>query len=686
MVMVGSLTMSDPVLLINFFKESFRKKQMLKQLSRLEKTRNIVILIFVIMMAVSLVIFYAPGRNSSPVTVASQSQEVLATVGSEVVTVGEIATQKENMERQFGAQAMSFMNSKRMLDGAIQSRITSLEAARLGLAATDEEVAANIRKQLKDEKGNTIELDKYKQIVTENYGGVEKFEKAQRDQIASEKLQAFLTSGVNVSEAEVLENYKKQNTAFDLVYVPVTSTLISGKVQPSDEELRTYFENNKKTYFITSPQKKIRYLFINQSKVGEKLEISEADLKAEYDQIPADKKQQGVQVQQIVIRIAKPELEATAKEKADKLVAEARKEGGVISAEKFAEMAKGSSEDPKTAQNGGKIAGLVKANPNNPTDPLQQTLNMSVGTVTDPIKFGSNFYIFRRGEAVPKTFEDAKQEILVSLRNRRAYKIAAELAQKAATRLQEVKEVKAVANELAAEANMKPEDMVRETGFIKPGDDVKDIGNSPQFEQGIASLENPNDVGERTPIKDGFAIPMLVEKKEPRDAEFDEVKDQVLAAVKLEKAKTQVEQVAKEIAANANSPEALKSAAEKAGLKASESKDYRLGSPLGEGGVTLSGTDLEAAISKLKAGEVTKEPIKSGDNYVVVAATKRTEANLDEFAKQRDQLTESALSMKKSQIFSDYLAEVRQRMEKEGRIKINKDALAKLDAKSDTDE
>lgn len=684
--MVRSLTMSDPVLLINFFKESFRKKQMLKQLSRLEKTRNIVILIFVIMMAVSLVIFYAPGRNSSPVTVASQSQEVLATVGSEVVTVGEIATQKENMERQFGAQAMSFMNSKRMLDGAIQSRITSLEAARLGLAATDEEVAANIRKQLKDEKGNTIELDKYKQIVTENYGGVEKFEKAQRDQIASEKLQAFLTSGVNVSEAEVLENYKKQNTAFDLVYVPVTSTLISGKVQPSDEELRTYFENNKKTYFITSPQKKIRYLFINQSKVGEKLEISEADLKAEYDQIPADKKQQGVQVQQIVIRIAKPELEATAKEKADKLVAEARKEGGVISAEKFAEMAKGSSEDPKTAQNGGKIAGLVKANPNNPTDPLQQTLNMSVGTVTDPIKFGSNFYIFRRGEAVPKTFEDAKQEILVSLRNRRAYKIAAELAQKAATRLQEVKEVKAVANELAAEANMKPEDMVRETGFIKPGDDVKDIGNSPQFEQGIASLENPNDVGERTPIKDGFAIPMLVEKKEPRDAEFDEVKDQVLAAVKLEKAKTQVEQVAKEIAANANSPEALKTAAEKAGLKASESKDYRLGSPLGEGGVTLSGTDLEAAISKLKAGEVTKEPIKSGDNYVVVAATKRTEANLDEFAKQRDQLTESALSMKKSQIFSDYLAEVRQRMEKEGRIKINKDALAKLDAKSDTDE
>jgi hypothetical protein len=36
---------------------------MLKQLGRLERTRNIVILLFAILMAVSLVIFYAPGRH-----------------------------------------------------------------------------------------------------------------------------------------------------------------------------------------------------------------------------------------------------------------------------------------------------------------------------------------------------------------------------------------------------------------------------------------------------------------------------------------------------------------------------------------------------------------------------------------------------------------------------------------------
>ena len=84
---------------------------------------------------------------------------------------------------------------------------------------------------------------------------------------------------------------------------------------------------------------------------------------------------------------------------------------------------------------------------------------------------------------------------------------------------------------------MSAAEMVKETFYVKPGDDIPNIGISPQFEEGIAPLENAKDVGEKTPIQNGFAIPMLVDKKEPRDAEFDEVKDQIVEVVKLEKAR-----------------------------------------------------------------------------------------------------------------------------------------------------
>ena len=61
---------------------------------------------------------------------------------------------------------------------------------------------------------------------------------------------------------------------------------------------------------------------------------------------------------------------------------------------------------------------------------MQRLLTMQEGEVTEPIKFGEKYYILRRGKAVPKSFEDAKKELEVSLRNRRAYTVAAELAQK----------------------------------------------------------------------------------------------------------------------------------------------------------------------------------------------------------------------------------------------------------------
>src|SRR5436190_23758756 len=207
--------------------------------------------------------------------------------------------------------------------------------------------------------------------------------------------------------------------------------------------------------------------------------------------------------------------------------------------------------------------------------------------ITEAIKYNNAYFILRRGESVPKTFEDAKPELIISLRNRRDYTIAQKIAQKAQDRLKETKDPQKVAQEFAAEANMNATDMVRETPFVKPGDDVPNVGSSQQFESAIAALNNPNDVGERTGIKNGFAIPLLVEQKPPRIPEFDEVKDKVRSAVKDEKAKAMLEQKAKEIVATAKSPGELKAAAEKAGLEAKAEANYKLATPLGEAGSSV---------------------------------------------------------------------------------------------------
>jgi peptidyl-prolyl cis-trans isomerase D len=651
---------------------------MLKQLGRLERTRNIVILLFAVLMAVSLVIFYAPGRSASNLD-PTKNTEVVAKVGSARITVADVARIRENYAQMFGSRInlAQLGGNKRFLDSLISKLVISQEAERLGLGASDAEVAEKIRKQFSDASGTFVGYDRYKESVTARYGDIGKFEDEIRDEIAQEKLRAFVSASVNVSQAEVEEEYKRRNSNFDVSYVALSTDKLAEKIQPSDDELRSYYESHKTEYRYLEPQKKVRYVFIDTEKVGSTLQIPEADLKAEYDGLEPEFKEAGIKIQQIVLKVARKDLDPQVEQKAKDLITKLRGATGQATEAAFAEAAKGNSEDPATAKNGGFLDKPFKKNENKPHGLYNRAVDMKPGDVSDiPIRYAGNWYILRRGEGVPKTFAEAKPELLVSMRNRRGYGAAFQLAQKAHTRLQETKDPQKVAQELAAEGNMKPADMVRETPFVKPNDDVPNIGTNQQFEQALAALNNPNDVGEVTGIKGGFAIPMLLEQKEPRIPEFDEVKSKISDAIKQQRAKEQLEQKAKDLLAGVTGPDAIKAAGEKEGYDAGLEEGFKLGSSLGKAGTS---TALDDLIYSLKQGEYSKTPLKVDDKWVIVGVTKKADADMNAFAGQRDTLRQSMIRERQDQVFDDYVAGVEQRMKRDGKIKIYEEVLAQLE-------
>ena len=648
---------------------------MLKFFTRLEKTRNFVILAFAAIMVASLVFFYAPSQSNLALDLG-RSTEAAASVSGEEITVGELFRQKESYSR--FSQGRPYP-AKMLLNGMISSRITRVEAERLGLTASNAEVAAAIREQFKPVDGKPFDQKLYEQNVSEQAGSVSAFEEGIRDDLSARKLQAFISSGVSVSEEDVLKDYQRKNSKFDLSYVAVNPTELAQSITPTDQELQEYFAKNKEAYRINVPQKKIRYVFVSTAKIGEKLSIPEADLRAEYDKLPADKKIAGVLGQEIVLRVAKPEFDGQVLEKATQIVERLEKDNPIVSEEAFAELAKGQSENAASAAKGGALPGPIRENLNNPTDPYQRLIKMQPGEVTEPISYQNRYFILRRGNDVPKSFEDATKELEVSLRNRRAYGVAAELAQKVTESLKQTKDVQKTAADFAAQANMSVGEMVRETGYVKPGDNIENVGTSPQFEEGIVGLENQNDVGEKIPVQNGFAIPLLVDKKEPRDADFAEVRAQLVEVVKVEKARSQVEEIAKQIAAGSTTAVTLAGIAQSKNLKAAEAKAFILGSPLGEGPSATTNEVLEEAIYSMREGEVTKTPIQIGDNWYIVGVNKREEANMDEFAKERGGLMEQMLQRRRGEVFSEYLSATRQKMEAAGDIKIYNEAVAKLD-------
>jgi peptidyl-prolyl cis-trans isomerase D len=651
---------------------------MLKQLGRLERTRNIVILGFAILMAVSLVFFYAPGRSASTID-PMRSTEVVATVGSDSITMAELARRREGMIQQYGPNIASIGGSRMFLTGLIKSRIIVQEAERLGLGASDGELKERLLKQFTDASGQFVGYERYKESIVARYGDVESFENEMRNSIAAEKLQAFITASVNVSDDEVGEEYKRRNTAFDVNYISISADKLAEKIQPSDEEQRAYFESHKNDYRYNDTQKKVRYVFIDQEKAGSKLQISDEDLKKQFDEQTAPQyKVAGIKIQQIVLKVARKDLDSQVEQKAKDLIAKLTSGTRKASEEAFAEAARGNSEDPTTARNNGFLAAAYKDNPNSPHALYSRATTMEEGEVSDiPIRYGGNWYILRRGAEVPKTFEQAKPELLVSARNQRGYTTAFQIAAKAKTRLQETKDLQKVAQELAAEANMTPADMVRETPFVKPGDDVPNIGANQQFEQTLAALNNPNEVGEPTGIKNGFAVPLLVEKKEPRIPEFDEVKSKVADAIKQQRAKEQVEQKAKDLLAGLTTADAVKAAGEKEGFDAGFEEGFKLTSTLGKAGTSLALDDL---IYSLKEGEVSKTPIKVDDKWVIVGLVKRLEPDFTGLAAgERDRLKQQLLRTRQTQIFEDYISGVEQRMRQDGKIQVYDKVLTQLD-------
>jgi len=210
---------------------------------------------------------------------------------------------------------------------------------------------------------------------------------------------------------------------------------------------------------------------------------------------------------------------------------------------------------------------------------------------------------------------------------------------------------------------------------VTAGDDVPNIGSSQQFEAVVEPLNNIGDVGAQAGVKGGFAIPMLIDKKEPRIPDFEEVKSKVAEAVKRERAKEQLAQTARDIASSVKSPADIKAAAEK-GFEIETEGAFKPGGTLGKAGASPA---LDEVVYSLKTGEVSKTPLKVGDNWVVLGVTNRKEADLAEFAQQRDQLMQTMLSARQNQVFEDYVVTVQRRMMQAGKIKIYQDVLASID-------
>ena len=155
---------------------------------------------------------------------------------------------------------------------------------------------------------------------------------------------------------------------------------------------------------------------------------------------------------------------------------------------------------------------------------------------------------------------------------------------------------------------------------------------------------------------------------------FEEIRSRVEEEFKNERSNVLLSQKTQELSDRAKSEHDLQKAAKELGAAVKTSEFV---SPDGQVPDIGSMTGQAAVAFSMKPGDISG-PINSGANGVVIAVTEVQAPSEADFAAKRDQIRDSLLQGKEQELFELFVTNLRDQMEKSGKIKINQEEMKML--------
>ncbi len=630
----------------------------------------------------AMVIAFVPGGLGSELT-GTPGKGVIAKVDGGDITAEEVRLAARQMAQQqaqrygeMAAKLMPFIIQQSMKPAAEQliTREALLsEASRMGLRVSPEEVKDELEHGRYAATffpgGNFIGQTEYENMLQQYNLTPAKFEDSIGKEILLTKLQALVAGSAGVSDAEIHDEFIKQNTKVKFDYAVLKLDDIKKGLHPTDTELEAYYESHKQSYANSIPEKrKVKYALVETGKAEAGVQVTPDDLRTYYDQhrdqyrVPEQ-----VKVSHILIKtpLAGPDGKVD-----DKGVAEAQRRAEdllkqVKSGANFEDLAKKYSEDPGSAKQGGSLGWIGKGQ----TVPEFEKTAFSLpkGQISDLVKSSYGFHIIRiddKQEAHMKTLDEVKDTIEPVLKHQKGLQVA----QKKAEDL--LKQARAQGlDAAAATAGVQ----VVTTDFFSRKDMLPGLGPAQQFMDAVFTAEDksPPDVA---PASQGIAVFQLLGIKPPATPTFQEIRSKVEQEFLSERSSVLLAQKTQELSDRAKSEHDLKRAAKELGatLKTSD-----LVLPDGQVPDVGSMSGPASVAFNLKPGEISG-PINTGSDGAVLQLVESQQPTEADFAAKRDQIRDSLLQGKQQQRFGLFVTNVVDQMTKSGKIKRNEEELNQL--------
>lgn len=606
------------------------------------------------------------------------TQGVLAKVGDQEITVPQVSQQARMIgQQQFKGNvpdALMPYLMQRAAQNVITEKALVYEADRLGLGVTDDELRdylhqGDLGKALFP-GGVFVGENEYEQMVESNFHmGVQQFEQEVKAEIAQHKLLTAIGSAITVSDQEIREQLQKDDTKVKFEYAVISLDDIKKGIKPSDVELKAFYDKNKQQYANSIPEKiKAKYILIDTSNLEQQVTVTPDELQQYYRQHQDEFRiPETVTVRHILIKTPTPDANGKVDQKAvDAARAKAEDIAKQLKAgANFADLAKKYSEDASTAKDGGLLPAITRGR----TVPEfeQAAFNTPVGQTTGVIRTSYGFHIIHveaKQEARLKPLEEVKPEIEPLLKKQKAQAQAQSVANAVQTLARTAGMDKA-----AQERKL----TVTTTDFVSQADQLPGLGSAPDFMSTLLGARK-NDPPAVATTPQGYAVYQVTNIQPPQTPTFEQVKDKVEQQFKDQQAQQLLAQKTQEMADRAHSEHDLEKAAKEAGatMKTSDLVDRNAQVPdLG----AMSGP--ASVLFGLKAGDISGA-IQAGPNGAVakvLEVEEPTDAQIkQDWAKARETLVEQ----KRDEFENLYIENLRSTLEKQGKIKINKQEMERI--------
>jgi peptidyl-prolyl cis-trans isomerase D len=569
------------------------------------------------------------------------------------------------LQRQGYPDALLPLMMPRVGQGMIQQHIELLEAKRLGLSATDDDVRRFLHTGMWGQAlfpgGNYIGDAQYAEFVSQQFNLTrDKFENEIKKEIEENRLRALITGGVTISDQEVKDSYRQQATKIKFDYAVLSADDLQKQINPSDADLETFFKQNAARYATAIPEaRKIQYIAFTEANLPQGApQVTDAEIQQYYSQHQKDYQvDDEVKVRHILIKVDgnDPKADAAAKAKAQDVLDQLHKGGN------FADLAKKYSDDPGSKEQGGEL-GFLKHGATVPEFD-QAAFSLQPGQTSGLVRSKYGYHIIQVEEkqtAHTRPLSEVKGAIQAILTRQKEGQLEQAFAQQLVGEAQK--------SGLAATATAHHLQLVT-TDFLSQAAVVPGLpdGSKLLAQAFSAKKDAPPQVAT---TGEGYAVFQVTDIQAAHAPTFADYKSHILDDYREQQLPQLLAKKINELADKAKAENDLAKAAKEVGATVKSSDLVGRDAQVPDVGSLASSAPQ---LFDLNVGQFSG-PINTGRTGFVAKLTEKQEPTSDEIAKNFDQTRETLLDQRREEMFEVFITSLQQQYEKEGRIRMNRKA------------